>query len=146
MEERKELWEDICNHQDAFMFRDKTLIIMGDFNEVLEGNEHSGYDGNANIASGIRDFQRITRHYCFTDISSQGPLFTWCNKRESGLICKKLDRTLVNDAWLHKFTQSYSVFDSGGCSDNLRCRTQIKMEEAQKMRLFMFRNIIGKMP
>lgn len=62
MEERKELWEDICNHQDSPMFRNKVWITMGDFNEVLEGSEHSGYDNDPSISNGMGDFQRVTRH------------------------------------------------------------------------------------
>lgn len=96
-EERKGLWEDLCNHKDSAMFKNKAWIIMGDFNEVLMGSEHSGYDDDPSVSSGLRDFQHVARHCCLTDISYQGPLFTWCNKRESGLICKKLDRVLGND-------------------------------------------------
>lgn len=114
------------------MFRGKPWIIMGDFNEVLEGGEHSGYDSDPSISGGMRDFQRVTRHCCLTDNSYQGPLFTWCNKREAGLICKKLDRVLVNDVWLLQLSQAYSLFDSGGCSDHLRSRTIIKQEEEKK--------------
>lgn len=81
-----------------------------------------------------------------SDNSYQGPLFTWCNKRQAGLICKKLDRVLVNDVWLHQYAQVYSVFESGGCSDHLRIRTQIRKEEAHKRKPFKFTNAIGKMP
>lgn len=146
IEERKKWWDNMCNHQDSSMFRGKPWIIMGDFNEVLEGCEHSGYENSPSISGGMRDFQRVTRHCCLTDNNYQGPCFTWCNKREAGLICKKLDRVLVNDVWLHQFSQAYSVFESGGCSDHLRSRTQIKQEEELKMRPFKFTNAIGKMP
>ncbi|KAF8109181.1 hypothetical protein N665_0101s0011 [Sinapis alba] len=146
MEERKEFWEDMCNHRDSAMFHNKAWIIMGGFNEVLEGFEHSGYDNDLSVYGGMREFQRVARHCCLSDISYQGPLFTWCNKREVGLICKKLDRVLVNDIWLHQFTQAYSVFESGGCSDHLRSRTQIAEVISQKRRPFKFTNVIGKMP
>lgn len=145
-EERKELWDDICNHHGSPMFRNKPWIIMGDFNEMLEGSEHSGYDEDPSVSNGMRDFQRVARHCCLSDISAHGPLFTWCNRREEGPINKKLDRVMVNDIWLHKFTQSYSVFESGGCSDYLRSRTQIQMEEERKRKPFKFTNVIGKMP
>lgn len=116
---------------------------MGDFNEVLLGSEHSGYDEDSHISGGLRDFQEVARHCCLSDISYQGPVFTWCNKRETGLICKKLDRVLGNDVWIHRFTQAYSIFDSGGCSDHLRSRTQIQVVESQKRRPFKFTNVIG---
>lgn len=138
MEERRGLWEDICNHQDLHMFRNKQWIIVGDFNKVLEGSEHFGYDNDPSIPSGMREFQRVASHCCLPDISSQGPLFTWSNKRKESLVCKKLDRVLVNNVWLHKCTQSYVVFGSGGCSDHLRSRTQITIEDVKKRSLFRF--------
>lgn len=43
MEDRRELWNDMKSHQDSASFRGKQWIIMGDFNEILEGGEHSSY-------------------------------------------------------------------------------------------------------
>lgn len=146
VEERKELWGDICNHHDSPMFRNKPWMIMGDFNEILDGSEHSGYDADPSISSGMRDFQKVVRHCCLSDISAQGPLFTWCNRREEGLINKKLDRVLVNNIWLHHLTQSYSIFESGGCSDHLRSRTHFQKIEETKRKPFKFTNAIGEMP
>lgn len=31
-----------------------------------------------------------------------GPRYTWCNKREEGLISKKFDRVLINNGWLQE--------------------------------------------
>ena len=42
----------------------------------------------------------------------QGPRYTWCNKREDGLISKKLDRVLVNEEWLNR-SGAYCVFEPG---------------------------------
>lgn len=72
----------------------------------------------------------------------QGPKFTWCNKREEGLICKKLDRVLINEEWLNS-SKAYCVFEPGGCSDHLRCRIQL---EEKKRKPFKFSNPIAKMP
>ena len=119
VEERRVLLEDLRSHYDAPMFRDKKWMIMGDFNEALEGEEHSGYEDNPRISQGMRDFQDLVCYCRFTDMGYPGPKFTWCNKREEGLICKKLDRVLVNEKWLHS-SRAYSVFESGGCSDHLR--------------------------
>lgn len=55
----------------------------------------------------------------------QGPLFTWCNKREEGVICKKLDRVFMNEEAIQRFPNAYSVFEGGGCSDHVRCKVQI---------------------
>ena len=41
MEERRSLWEDIVNHHEAAMFKNKRWVLIGDYNEILEGREHS---------------------------------------------------------------------------------------------------------
>ena len=139
---RKLLWNDLQHHHDAPMFQGKPWLICGDFNDILEGEEHSLYDNTPIIPQGMRDFQSMVTHCELTDLSYQGPKFTWCNKRHDGVICKKLDRVLVSKEWLHKYDQSYSVFEPGGCSDHMRCRFYIK-EEAQKIKKpFKFTNTL----
>lgn len=55
VEERRGLWEDICNHQDSHMFQNQQWIIVGDLNKVLEGSEHFGYDNDPSIPSRMRE-------------------------------------------------------------------------------------------
>lgn len=42
-EDKREVWSDIKAHHDSPMFRNKQWLIMGDFNEILDGEEHSSY-------------------------------------------------------------------------------------------------------
>ena len=70
---------------------------MGNFNEILEGEESSGFGNTGKISSGMRDFQRAVLHCQLVDMGYKGQKFTWCNKREEGVICKKLDRVLLNN-------------------------------------------------
>lgn len=97
VEERKSLWEDIRNHHNAPMFKNKKWVLMGDYNEILEGEEHSEFGNATRVPNGMRDFQEVVSQCRLTDMGYQGPLFTWCNKREEGLICKKLDKVLINE-------------------------------------------------
>ena len=145
MEERRMLWEDLRNHKDSAMFRGKQWLVFGDFNEILQGNEHSGYDNNPIITTGMREFQDTVSYCTLTDMSFHGPTYTWCNKRDEGLICKKLDRMLMNDAALHGLRNAYSVFESKGCSDHLRCRFHLEMEVQKKRKPFKFTNAIATM-
>lgn len=145
MEERKELWDDLRCHCEAPMFKGKKWIIMGDYNEILDREEHSGFEDNPRLPLGMRDFQDVVRSSRLTDLGFQGPKLTWCNKRDEGLICKKLDRVLVNEEWLNHMG-AYCVFESGGCSDHLRCRIHLKTEEGRKRKPFKFTNAIAKMP
>lgn len=107
MEGRKLLWEDLCNHQDSALFRSKAWIIVGDFNEILEGDDSSVFTEYGRVPGGMRDFQEMAQHCSLVDMGWQGPRFTWCNKREDGVICKKLDRVL-NDRALQQFPEAYS--------------------------------------
>lgn len=65
MEERKELWEDLRHHQDSAMFNSKAWMIVGDFNEILEGNESSVFMEQGRVPSGMRDFQQMALDICF---------------------------------------------------------------------------------
>lgn len=146
VEERQELWEDIKYHHDSPLFRGKPWLIMGDFNESLDGMEHSTFDENPFIPQGMRDFQNTVRYGSLADMGYHGPLFTWCNKRNEGLICKKLDRVLVNEEWNRKFPLSYSKFESGGCSDHLRCRIKVGDDRPRPRGPFKFSNILISSP
>lgn len=145
-EERKVLWEDLCHHHDSPMFGGKAWIIMGDFNEILDCGEHSVVDRSVRWLSGMRDFQRLVLHCQLSDMGFQGPLFTWCNKREEGLVCKKFDRVLMNAEALHRFTNAYSVFAPGGCSDHMRCRIHLLLDAEKLKYPFKYVNAIGKLP
>lgn len=70
---------------------------MRDFNEVLDGDEHSNYQDSGLITSGMRDFENVIQYCSLVDMGYQGPKFTWCNKRKYETIYKKLDRILVNE-------------------------------------------------
>lgn len=93
----------------------------------------------------MREFQAVANYCRFTDMGFQGPLLAWCNKREDGLICKKLDRVLINEDWLNG-RKAYCVFEAGGCSDHLRCRFHFENEDERKRKSFKFTNAIAKMP
>ena len=125
VEERKELWRDLCDHHNSPIIGTKPCMILGDFNETLDMYEHSNFDCSPVITSGMRRFQDTVNHCSLVDMTCHGPLLTWNNKWGIDLISKKLDRVLVNDVWRQHYTQSYSVFEAGGCSDHLRCRIDI---------------------
>lgn len=145
-EERKELWEDLCHHHNSNMFKNKEWMIMGDFNEILDGEENSRFECLERVYGGMRDFQRVMLHCHLSDLGYQGPKFTWTNKQEEGIICKKLDRVLMNDAALHRFSNAYSIFEAGGCSDHMRCTIHLKPPQEKIKRPFKFVSAIAKLP
>lgn len=102
IEERRDLWIDLKAHQDSNLISKSPWLIFGDFNEILSGSEHSVM-GSAEDTRGMQEFQEVVAYCPLMDMSYQGPRFTWCNKRDNGIICKKLDRTLMNNACLKKY-------------------------------------------
>lgn len=145
-EERKVLWNDLRDHHSSPMFRNKPWLLMGDFNEILEGEEISGFADLSRPPRRMRDFQELVLHCSLSDMDYQGPLHTWCNKREAGVICKKLDRVLLNTAALNRFPNSYSTFEPGGCSGHLRCKVQLLPATEKIRKPFTYVNVIGSLP
>lgn len=141
-EDRKELWGDLKSHQDSPVIRMKPWMVVGDFNETMEAAEHSVSDV---ITQGMQYFKNVVNYCGLMDASSHGPLFTWTNKREQGLISKKLDRVLINYLWMRKYPSSYSFFEGGGCSDHLRCRSHINPEQNRVRRPFKFVNVLTEL-
>lgn len=93
-EERRVLWDDLRTHQDSPIIQNKPWMVVGDFNETLEAEKHSV---KGIVARGMHEFQDSVTYCGLLDSASHGPLFTWTNKREHGLISKKLDRVLINE-------------------------------------------------
>ena len=56
------------NHQDSALFRNKAWLIVGDFNEILVGDESSGFTDFGRIPVGMRDFQRMVLHCNLSDM------------------------------------------------------------------------------
>lgn len=118
---------------------------MGDFNKILEEEENSNFLSLERVPGGMRDFQRVVLHCNLSDLGYQGPRFTWSNKQDAGIICKKLDRVLMNDAAIQRFSNAYSIFAPGGCSDHMRCTIHLKPLREKIRRPFKFVNAIGNL-
>jgi len=46
------------------------------------------------VTSSMRDFQEVVPYCSLLAMRTHCPLFTWSNKREEGLVSKKLNRVL----------------------------------------------------
>ena len=148
VEERKGLWQELKDHYNSPIINTKPWLILGDFNVTLDMAEHSRVEVSPLVTLGMRDFQDMINYCSLSDMSSHGPVYTWCNKRENDLILKKLDRVLMNDVWLRSYPQAYSVFEAGGCSDHLHCRIMHMGDDISKQkgrRPFKFVNVLTDM-
>ena len=76
VDERRVLWEDLAHHHDSPSMKNKAWMLMGDFNEILEGEESSRYAITGSIPIGMRDFQSMVSHCHLTDMAYQEPLYT----------------------------------------------------------------------
>lgn len=141
--ERLQLWEDIQAHHSSPIFQRKPWLLIGDYNEILRAEEHSGYLATLNsISSSTQDFQSVVSTCSLTDITSHGPQFTWWNKQGGNPISKKLDRALISDTWLQVFPHSYAQFESGGYSDHACCLVHLKSQMSDTRRPFKFFKIL----
>lgn len=79
-------------------------IALGDFNNVIyKLTERSDYHLEWQWPIVHLIFQEYIDETDLVDIFSDGPYFTWSNKRKDDFIVKKLDMILVNAQWLDGF-------------------------------------------
>lgn len=136
--ERRLLWTDLCYVRSTLLPPSTPWIVIGDFNEILTMADHSRATDYAINRAGMNDFQNVVEFCDITDLSSSGPGYTWTNNQESNPIGKKLDRALINPAWLSLFSCSHASFDVGGISDHTRCFVNLSSQNANHRKPFKF--------
>lgn len=52
----------------------------------------------------------------------------------------------MNEEALHRFSNAYALFESGGCSDHMRCKVQVTRPMGKRRRPFKYVNAIGRIP
>lgn len=123
----------------------KTLHCSEIRNEILRSGEHSNYVASS-PSSGMLEFRDVVAYCSLLDLGYHGSQFTWSNKQQEGIICKKLDRMLVNEKWIDDNPHSYCVFESGGCSDHLRSRFYRDNRRMERKKPFKFVNVLTTLP
>ncbi|XP_048611796.1 uncharacterized protein LOC125586052 [Brassica napus] len=86
----------------------------------------------------MKDFFNCTVTTGLADLPYCGNSFTWSNNQGTSVISKKLDRTLVNDEWLHQFPNSLGVFGDPGISDHSPCCVYLDTTVPRKKLPFKF--------
>ncbi|XP_010424514.1 PREDICTED: uncharacterized protein LOC104709635 [Camelina sativa] len=66
----------------------------------------------------MAEFQSCIDNCKLIELSGRGANHTWYNNQDSSPITRKLDRTLINEAWLSAHPQSNALFDTPGGSDH----------------------------
>ncbi|KAJ0975331.1 hypothetical protein J5N97_017296 [Dioscorea zingiberensis] len=113
---------------------------MGDFNAILNINEHRGgaFDHYSIKSIFFGDFVSQTNLF---DLGFYGPPFTWCNN-QGGLARRwaRLDRFLANNAWLTNFSSYCNKHLPRTASDHSPLFLSAKLFSHQKNRIFRFEN------
>ncbi|KAK4383990.1 hypothetical protein Sango_3101200 [Sesamum angolense] len=112
---RRGLWQNLMTL--AHSISDEPWIVGGDFNTVLDMSEVCGSSADIQLAmTGFRD--------CILDtglihLPIQGERFSWHNCSEGDRsLWKRLDRLLVNDAWLGQWPSSLYHYLNSRTSDH----------------------------
>ncbi|KAK4384138.1 hypothetical protein Sango_3088000 [Sesamum angolense] len=94
---RRGLWQSLVTLADSIS--DEPWIVGGDFNTVVDMSEVCGASADIHLA--MNEFRDCILGTGLIHLPVQGELFSWHNCSEGDRsLWKRLDRLLVNDAWL----------------------------------------------
>ena len=115
-------------------------ICLRHFNVILHSTKVFGV--NHGPERGAVEFTNMVYSTCLEDLRYIGFYFTWSNKRtdQNQFIKKKLDRVLINQAWLDAFPMAFAEFLAPGISDQSLAVVQINPPIKKKGKPFKFYN------
>lgn len=143
VEERKLLWSELEAISSTQAVRGKPWIVLGDFNQVLQPQEHSKA-ATLNIDTRTREFRNCLLNAELFDLNFRGSTYTWWNKRKSAPVAKKIDRVLVNDLWLDLFPDSVAEFGPPDFSDHAPATVVLNPQSQRAHGPFKFFNYLLK--
>ncbi|KAL2252837.1 UNVERIFIED_CONTAM: Transposon TX1 uncharacterized protein [Sesamum indicum] len=102
--ERRELWGSL--ETIAMQCIDIPWLVGGDFNAVRDLSEICGASGDIHMA--MEEFNICIQNAGLIPLPMQGEWYTWhnCSANPRNL-WKRLDRTLINDTWMDRFSTSF---------------------------------------
>lgn len=96
--ERHVLWESLVRLRASLSDRHIPWLVGGDFNVIADLSEYSGR--SVPDMGAIMDFQSCISDCGLLELPTTGGQFTWSGVRSTGRVWKRLDRILINQAWL----------------------------------------------
>lgn len=84
--ERRKLWSDLVAVKSCM--GEAPWLVCGDFNFELFMTERSDYFEGMPYSQSSLDFRRCLEEVEHVDMRSDGPYFTWSNKRVQGFLAK----------------------------------------------------------
>ncbi|GKB85854.1 RNA-directed DNA polymerase, eukaryota, reverse transcriptase zinc-binding domain protein [Tanacetum coccineum] len=144
--ERKKLWGDLNRYKHLAI--GNPWFLGGDFNVTLKVAEHSA--GTSVMTSDMHDFYDCINQIEVEDMCSSGLNFTWTKnlhkvkKGDFSGILKKLDRLMINEEFLKRFTSAFTVFMPYLISDHTPIIMNIPDGIVPKKKSFKFSNFIAE--
>ncbi|XP_074314107.1 uncharacterized protein LOC141649312 [Silene latifolia] len=114
LEDRASLWNNLVRICVAGPW-----VVLGDFNNVMYANERLG---KAVKDDEMLPFQNTVASCDLHDLHTTGAFFTWNNKQPSETrVFSRIDRVLVNGAWLTNCSDWFAHFQPEGSFDHCPC-------------------------
>lgn len=93
--ERQILWKNL---KIVAHLHNLPWLMLGDFNEVLCGNDKFG--GNTMNLNRVLEFKECLDECNMLNLDFAGPKYTWTNRKPiSALILERIDRCFANPSW-----------------------------------------------
>ncbi|XP_010418986.1 PREDICTED: uncharacterized protein LOC104704630 [Camelina sativa] len=94
----------------------------------------------------MAEFQECLDTCELLEMTSRGAAHTWYNGQPLNPITRKLDRTLINEAWLSAFPQSTALYDAPGGSDHSPILVSMSDETPRRKVPFKFYSFFTSHP
>ena len=115
--ERCLLWNLLETSGNMLNSRAAPWMVIGDFNTVRSLYEKIG--GNRANMAWLDRFNSCLQNSGLVDLNTKGAHLTWTNRQQGNLrILERIDRSLVNNAWLQAFPSSWTECLSTRSSDH----------------------------
>ncbi|XP_018460019.2 uncharacterized protein LOC108830945 [Raphanus sativus] len=144
--DREDLWNTITQISTSSLIRNASWMVIGDFNQFLTVSEVYSLYPSSFSTRGMSDFQDCLQANEIFDLSFRGCQFTWSNKSPTNPKSRKLDRALVNEAWMDNFPNSLATFEPPGSSDHSPCLVTITDETPRRKIRFTFFSFFASHP
>lgn len=144
--DRNDLWAELLSLHQSLQLDNIPWILGGDFNQILHPADHSS-GSVSSFSQPIINFRDTLLQLGVFDLRFHGSYFSWSNKQPTGPIATKIDRLLVNCAWISSFPNSFSSFLAPDISDHCPCITDLSVELPKAgTKPFKFWNYLVKHP
>ncbi|XP_071714579.1 uncharacterized protein [Rutidosis leptorrhynchoides] len=142
------LWGGIGLQITACVIRDGFVgnhpwTILGDFNASLFVDESTS--GSSRMTITMREFKECLDEIQVTDLNYSGINFTWNQSPlDTHGMLKKIDRVLVNEAFLTDYPNAYTIFQPYRISDHSPAVLKIPSIVNMRPKMFQFNNYIAE--